>query len=96
MIDMSFLLSHFPSWKIGARKWIFGGRAGKPARLVAMARRPNRSLAFQAIRTAIAAELKRLYFNLLGEPIPDRMAELLKQLDQPLKDGQNTDNSQHQ
>jgi Anti-sigma factor NepR len=51
-----------------------------------MARRPSRRLASEAVRTGIAAELKRLYSNVLQEPIPDRMAELLRQLDQPPED----------
>jgi len=58
-----------------------------------MARRPEARLAFEAVRTAIAAELKRLHSNVLHEPIPDRMAELLRQLDQPPDDGENTYNS---
>jgi Anti-sigma factor NepR len=36
----------------------------------------------KAIRTAIGAELRRLYSNMLREEIPDRMAELIRQLDQ--------------
>ncbi|MBO0754376.1 MAG: hypothetical protein J2P54_00825 [Bradyrhizobiaceae bacterium] len=46
-----------------------------------MARRGNARSAFEAVRTAIGAELKKLYSDILREPIPDRMAELLKQLD---------------
>jgi Anti-sigma factor NepR len=36
----------------------------------------------RAVRTAIGGELRRLYFDVLCEEIPDRMAELLKRLDQ--------------
>ena len=36
-----------------------------------------------AVRTSIGAELRRLYSNVLREEIPGKMAELLKQLDQP-------------
>jgi hypothetical protein len=61
--------------------------------LVAMARRPDRRLQFQAVRTAIAAELKRLFSNALDEPIPDKVAELIKQLDQPPGGGQHRDNA---
>jgi hypothetical protein len=39
----------------------------------------------RAVRTAIDGELRRLYSDVLREEIPDRMAELLKRLDQ-LKD----------
>jgi hypothetical protein len=50
-------------------------------------------LASETVRTAIAEELKRLYSSILREPIPDRMAELLRQLDQPLQEDQNNDDS---
>jgi hypothetical protein len=56
-----------------------------------MARRPRPSLASETVRIAIAAELKRLYSNVLHEPIPDRMAELLSQLDQSLENDLNND-----
>jgi hypothetical protein len=56
-----------------------------------MARRPNVRSAFEAVRTAIGAELRRLHSNVLREPIPDRMAELLRQLDRPTRNGQDTD-----
>jgi anti-sigma factor NepR-like protein len=36
----------------------------------------------RAVRTAIGAELRRLYSDVAREEIPDRMAELLKRLDQ--------------
>jgi hypothetical protein len=52
-----------------------------------MARRPNARLAFEAVRTAVGAELKRLLSNVLSEPIPEEMAELLRQLDQPPPEG---------
>jgi hypothetical protein len=35
------------------------------------------------VRAAIAAELRRLHSDLLQEPIPKAMTELLRQLDQP-------------
>jgi hypothetical protein len=34
------------------------------------------------VRTAIGAELRTLHSDLLRKEIPDRMAELIKQLDQ--------------
>jgi Anti-sigma factor NepR len=49
-----------------------------------------------ALRTAIGAELRKLYFDVLREEIPDRMAELIKQLDQQMEArprGQDADNS---
>jgi hypothetical protein len=46
-----------------------------------------------AIRTVIGMELRKLYSDVLREEIPDRMAELIKQLDQLMEaHGQNADN----
>jgi hypothetical protein len=36
----------------------------------------------RAVCTAIGGELRRLYSDVLREEIPDRMAELIRQLDQ--------------
>jgi hypothetical protein len=36
----------------------------------------------RVVRTAIGGELRRLYSDVLREEIPDRMAELIRQLDQ--------------
>jgi hypothetical protein len=36
----------------------------------------------RTVRTAIGGELRRLYFDVLREESPDRMAELLERLDQ--------------
>jgi hypothetical protein len=58
-----------------------------------MARRPKARSATEAVRAAIGAELKRLFSNVLREPIPEAMAKLLKKLDPPPADGQNTDDS---
>jgi Anti-sigma factor NepR len=38
-----------------------------------------------AVRTAIGAELRRLHSELLCKEIPDRIAELIKQLDQQME-----------
>ena len=43
--------------------------------------RPNTDL--KVVCTGIGAELRTLHFGVLCEEVPDRMAELLKQLDQP-------------
>jgi hypothetical protein len=50
----------------------------------------------KAVCTGISAELRRLYSDVLREEIPGRMAELLKQLDQPMEaspGGQDTDDA---
>ena len=52
--------------------------------LVGMARDPAPA-DLRAVRTAIGAELRRLYSDVLREEIPDRMVELLRQLDQQLR-----------
>jgi hypothetical protein len=58
-----------------------------------MARRPNVHTASEAIRAAIGAELKRLFSDVLREPVPEEMARLLRQLDWTPEEGQNTDNA---
>jgi hypothetical protein len=40
-----------------------------------------------AVRTGVAAELRRLHCDLLREEIPDRMAKLIKQLDRQKEAG---------
>jgi anti-sigma factor NepR-like protein len=45
------------------------------------------SLASNAARLAVGAELRRSFSDALREPIPDRIAELLKLLDQPIENG---------
>ena len=59
--------------------------AGIPASgmtLVGMGRRPKAGLDFQVVRTAIGAALRSLHSDVLHEPLPDRIAELIRQLDQ--------------
>jgi hypothetical protein len=56
-----------------------------------MARRPNAPVRLNAVRAAIAAELRRLHSDLLQEPIPKRMAELLRQLDQTTQKHEDND-----
>jgi len=61
---------------------------GNPASgmtLVGMGRRPRAGSDFEAVRTAIGTALRSLHSNVLREPLPDRMAELLRQLDQQLR-----------
>jgi len=61
--------------------------------LVGMAR-DLASADLKAVRTAISAELRKLYSDVLREEIPEKMAELLKQLDQRMEAsprGQNAD-----
>jgi hypothetical protein len=52
--------------------------------LVGMAR-DLMSADLNAVRSAIGTELRKLYSDVLRGEIPDRMAELIKQLDQPAK-----------
>jgi hypothetical protein len=40
---------------------------------------------FEVVRAAIGDALRSLHSNVLLQPLPDRMAELLGQLDQQLK-----------
>jgi hypothetical protein len=56
--------------------------------LVGMVRRPRALSDFEVVRTAIGTALRSLYSNVLREPLPDKMVELLRQLDQPPENGQ--------
>jgi hypothetical protein len=48
----------------------------------------------KAVLTAIGAELRRLHSDVLREPLPDRIAELLRQLGQQLRQlDQDADNA---
>ena len=57
---------------------------------VGMGRRPEARIDFEAVRTAIGAALRTHYSEVSLEPIPDWMAELLRQLDRPQGSGQDT------
>jgi Anti-sigma factor NepR len=50
-----------------------------------MGRRLRAGSDFAAVRTAIGTALRSLHSNVLVEPLPDGMAELLRQLDQQLR-----------
>ena len=54
--------------------------------------RPNASSHFEAVRIAIGAALRAHYSEVLREPLPERMVELLRQLDQATGRGQVSDN----
>jgi Anti-sigma factor NepR len=59
--------------------------------LVGMGRRPKADCDFEVVRAPIGAALRTLYSDVLREPMPDRMAEVLRQLDQPTRSGQDAD-----
>jgi hypothetical protein len=62
--------------------------------LVGMGRRPKTGRDFEAVRTAVGTALRSLHSNVLREPLPDRIAELLRQLDQQLRQlDRDTDNT---
>jgi hypothetical protein len=58
-----------------------------------MGRRPRAVSDFEAVRTAIGTALRSLHSNVLNEPLPDRIVELLRQLDRPSENNQDTDNA---
>jgi hypothetical protein len=58
-----------------------------------MGRRPRAVSDFEAVRTAIGTALRSLHSDVLCEPLPDRMVELLRQLDRPSESNQDTDNA---
>lgn len=49
-----------------------------------MGRRPRPGADFQAVRTAIGTALRSIHSHVLNEPLPERIAELVSQLDQRL------------
>jgi Anti-sigma factor NepR len=57
--------------------------SGTEMRLVVMARRPNASADLKAVCAEIGTELRKVLSGVLQEPVPDGMAELLRQFDQP-------------
>jgi hypothetical protein len=56
-----------------------------------MGRRPSASVDFDAVRAAIGTALQNHYSEVLREPLPDRMVELLRLLDQSLESGRDDD-----
>jgi Anti-sigma factor NepR len=46
--------------------------------------RPRGSPDFEAVRTAIGTTLRSLHSHVLNAPLPERIAELVRQLDQQL------------
>ena len=75
--------------------------AGIPASgitLIGMGRRPKPDFDFEAVRTAIGTGLRSLHSDVLQEQLPDRIAELLRQLDQQqrqLDQQKDADNTLH-
>jgi hypothetical protein len=59
------------------------GISAQVVTLVGMGRRPSAHSDFEAVRTAIGTALRSLYSGVLREPLPDKMVELLRRLDQP-------------
>jgi glutamate synthase domain-containing protein 2 len=62
--------------------------------LVGMGRRPRARSHFDSVRAGIANALRSLHSEVLREQLPDRIAELLRQLEERLRLlDQNTDKS---
>ena len=53
--------------------------------LVGMGRRPRARSQFDSARAGIGIALRSLHCEVLREPLPDRIAELLRQLDEQLR-----------
>jgi hypothetical protein len=95
MVDTDFPLSHDGIGEVGRDTDECRGD-GNPASgmaLVGMGRRPRADSNFEAVRAAIGTALRSLHFDVLREPLPDRIAELLRQLDQPTESSRDTDNA---
>jgi hypothetical protein len=50
-----------------------------------MARRLKARSHFDSVRAGIGTALRSLYSNVLNEPLPDKIVELLRQLDEQLR-----------
>jgi hypothetical protein len=50
-----------------------------------MGRRPRPGADFGVIRTAIGTTLRSIHSHVLNEPLPERIAELLSELDRQLR-----------
>jgi len=95
MVDMSFPLSHDGIGEVGrdANELSGGRKPRKRMTLVGMGRRPKRVLSFDSVRAGIGSALRSLHSDVLREPLPDGIAELLRQLDEQLRQlDQDTDN----
>jgi len=53
--------------------------------VVGMERRPSPRSHFDSVRAGIGSALRSLYSDVLREPLPDRIAALLSQLDAQLR-----------
>jgi len=53
--------------------------------LVGMARRLRPRSHFDSVRTGIGSALRSFHSDVLREPLPDRIVELLRQLDEQLR-----------
>jgi hypothetical protein len=53
--------------------------------LVGMGRQPRARSHFDWVRSGIGSALRSLHSDVLREPLPDRIAELLRQLDEQLR-----------
>ncbi len=72
-------------WGLGLDELLGAGIPANGMTLVGMGCRPRAGRDFEAVRTAIGTALRSLHSNVLREPLPDRIAELLRQLDQQLR-----------
>jgi hypothetical protein len=68
--------------------WWGGGIPASGMMSVGMGRRPRARSDFEVVRTAIGTALRSLYSDVLREPLPDRMVEQLRRLDQPPENDQ--------
>ena len=62
-----------------------GGIPGNGMMLVGMGRWPRARSHFDSVRAGIGSALRSLHSDVLREPLPDRIAELLRQLDEQLR-----------
>ena len=87
MVDTSFPLSHPGIGEMGrdADELPGGRNPGKRNDVGRMGRRPRARSHLDSVRAGIGSALRSLHSDVLREPLPDRIAELLRQLDERLR-----------
>jgi Anti-sigma factor NepR len=88
LITVGFGLNEFsfgPCAVIGGREWVTLMNNRKPHKRDGVGphgTRPDAGFDLKAVRTGIGAALRTLHSEVLREEVPDRVADLLRQLDQ--------------
>jgi hypothetical protein len=64
---------------------IFGWIPDRPVSVVRASQPTRPGADFKAVRTAIGTALRSIHSHVLNEPLPEKIVEMLRQLDQQLR-----------